>query len=385
MKFASTTFNVVNTKSAAAKITSDNGVLHFSQNPVSWKSIRLSEYGIEMWTTDLASMKSIFPNLEFQTFTPTPDGGGVFGGEYYIDTSTYNRSVGLLVKLNSSGIIVWANSFDTMFRAGNRHLEEMTCDEHGDIVLIQKVYTDIAQDYLLRFSPGGILFSSSVLVDEVDYKRIISIPGGDLLFLTRHSNTYDLVKTDSIGSIYWKTTVADFQSDESLRIIPTDIAINNSGLIYISGSANQWSGIQENNFDYFLFRITSSGDVIDSLRWKGYANEYNRSCYVGKNGSVYLIGTTNSLPANIYEFAYSNGYHVELSYDLTIFARCYLIKLNTEGHIVWKKILGNDFGSEGLTITENSAGNLLVCGNQIGFGNKNEIHLFSQILSTDGE
>lgn len=385
MKFANTPFNVVNTRSGSAKIATDNGVLHFSQAPDAWKAIRVSEDGIELWSTDLLPLKNVFPHLAIYAFTPTPDGGGVFGGEFYIDTATYNRSVGLLIKLNSSGLVIWSNAFDTLLTAGSRHLEEMTFDEHGDIVVIQKVYTDVSTDYLLRFSPEGNLFFRTTLYDEVSYKKMISLPGGDLLLLTRHSNNYEIAKTDSAGVLRWRTPVAAFQSYDMLRIVPEDLELSPSGLIYISGSANQWSGAQENNFDYFLFRIDSSGSVIDSLRWPGYANEYNRSSYVGRDGSVYLIGTTCSLPANINEFANSSDYHFELKYNLTVFARCYLIKLDEEGHTLWKKLLGNDFGSEGLTVSENSNGNLLVCGNQVGFGNKNEVHMFSQILSANGE
>lgn len=385
MKFANTTFNVINSRSASAKITSDNGVLHFSQTPDSWKAIRLSEKGIELWSTDLISMKNVFPRLSIHTFTPTPDGGGVFGGEFYSDTATYNHSVGLLVKLNASGIVIWSHAFDTMLTAGSRHVEEMTFDEHGDIVVIQKIYTDVSTDYLLRFSSDGHLFSHTALYDVVSYKKIISLPGGDLLFLTRHGNTYEIAKTDSVGALRWRTTVAAFQFYEELRIVPEDLEMSPSGLIYISGYANQWSGVQENNFDYFLFRIDSSGSVVDSLRWPGYANEYNRSCYMGRDGSVYLIGTTCSLPAIFNEVTNSGDYHIELKYNLTVFSRCYLIKLDVDGHTLWKKLLGNDFGSEGLTVSENSNGDLLVCGNQVGFGNKNEIHLFSQILSANGE
>ena len=377
VRFATSPLHVVNSQSSMAKGTMDNGVIFLSINPLSWKLMRLSSEGSVDFSIELIQLKQQFPDLSLQCFTPTPDGGCVIGAEYYLDTATYYKSAGLLIKFDPSGQQSWISTYDTFQVAGSRRLDDITVGIDGNLIVVEKNSTSSSEYRLLRFSDSGSLQHNSKLNLNASCKKILSLPEGDLILLTDNEFISELTRVDSLGNIIWTSSLSESDPYDNIITSPTDVAVNSSGKVLVSGFTNSWNGEDNKNFDFFLLTIDASGVVLDSITWEGYANEYCQACRISQDGSVYLIGTTCSLPANI---AFG-----ESLFDLTSLARCYLLKLDPTLRLSWKKTFGNSYGSEGIIVTERADGKLLVCGNQIGFGNKNEINLFSQIILPNGE
>jgi hypothetical protein len=191
---------------------------------------------------------------------------------------------------------------------------------------------------------------------------IISVPNGYILSggtksidgdVTNNYGGVDmwLIKTDETGNMIWQKTYGGSHSEGGTRIFR-----NNDGSYYIIGESDSDDGDISNDpypesTDYWIVKIDSLGTILwekivggnrlDQL-WTGTATS---------DGGIAAFGWTNSTDGDV-----STSYG---GYDM------WLVKLNSDGEILWDKSIGNSGFDYGQAIIETGDKGFLVGGGSI--------------------
>ncbi len=151
----------------------------------------------------------------------------------------------------------------------------------------------------------------------------------------------------------------------SLEDYSSDIAVDNSGNAFISGSTSSanfpiYSAYQNiyggGAFDAFVAKFDNSGGtLLYSTYLGGSGLEWGRGIAVDPEGSSYVTGYTNSAnfpTQNAYQAVYGGGPN-----------DAFVTKLNTSGNaLVYSTFLGGSLDDSGWRIAVDSSGKAYICG-----------------------
>lgn len=155
-----------------------------------------------------------------------------------------------------------------------------------------------------------------------------------------------LISSEFINSQVSQQWVAryHFISDDAAR----DIAVDNSGNVYVTGGSNASGGYQ----DYATIKYNSAGVQQWVQRYNGPGNstDYGNSIVVDDSGNVYVTGLSNRIP-----------FPGQPNYDITT------IKYNTNGSQQWLRKYNSVGGGEPGIVLDNQ-GNIYVGGQAGGIG-----------------
>lgn len=101
-------------------------------------------------------------------------------------------------------------------------------------------------------------------------------------------------------------------------------------------------------FDYWIFKTDSAGNMQWQKRFGGSSSEFTKSLIITKDSCYLFVGHSTSTDS---DFVGNHGMN-----DISVF------KLNKQGNIVWKKILGGSKDDYGYALCETIDGNYLVGG-----------------------
>jgi len=258
---------------------------------------------------------------------------GSFSGTIKLDTISlitthFYGSDLFLVKLDSTGNVIWARKSNSIWASG-LHPYAISTDKLGNIYLT------------------GNFWGSSITFDSTT------------LYCPQGRQYSFIVKYNSSGNVSWaKSITGEFLLD------PYDISADTAGNVYVIGnyysptitfdSIVLTNSISDSSTsDIFIARYDVSGNIVWAKSFGGMAGELGSSICTGADGYIYATG---SFPGSNITFN---------STTLTGNGSCantYIIKFDKNSNIIWGKSFGNSANNNGREISVDTLGNIYVAG-----------------------
>ena len=209
---------------------------------------------------------------------------------------------------------------------------------------------------------------------DMPVKMIRSFDGGLLMLgstgssngdvsLSHGSNDLWLTKTDSMGNLIWERTYGGSNIDIGTGIIQLP-----GGDLLLSGYTGSFDGDishQHGNFDAWVIRTTSNGNIIWEKTFGGSLVDLIYAMIQTSDGGILLGGGTYSNDGDV------NGNHGDQDF--------WLLKLDDSGNLVWQKSMGGSGLDVCYSIDETSASEIIACGST----NSNDGDVSGQHGNTD--
>ena len=209
----------------------------------------------------------------------------------------------------------------------------------------QKVYggssDDRGYDIILSNDNNMVIFGSSKSAD------------GDVSS-NAGSNDFWIAKISNSGAIIWEKSLGYNGSDNGYSVIQT---IDNGylllGVLDVTASDgegnNRISSYRHAGGDYWAVKLDSNGILEWSRYFGGNFTDTSYAACQTQGGDYIIIGSSDSDDIDI-----SNN---KGTYDF------WIIKISSEGNLIWEKSYGGSEIDEALDITPTTEGNFIVCGN----------------------
>jgi hypothetical protein len=248
-----------------------------------------------------------------------------FGTQTLTNSSAGNSDV-FVVKLNSTGNVVWAKS-----AGGNAtdRGQSICVDANGNVIV------------------AGLFISSTINFGAVNVNH--SGSGNNDLFI---------VKYDASGNPLWTRGAGGNGSD-----VANSIATDSGNNIYVTGffssasinfSGNTLTNSGIGSQDLFLVKYNSSGTLQWSVKSSGHLDEYGAALVVSGTG-VYLTGAFSSSVTTLDNVNLTNN--AAGTYDAIV------AKYNLSGGLLWAKKIGGADADVGIDIDLDGQDRVFVSGN----------------------
>lgn len=275
----------------------------------------------------------------------------------------------LLVFISCSSIaqeasLVWYESFGA---EGNDVVESVKSDYEGNLYVLgtidreEELISEQNNMFVARFSSKGNLeWKNEVRCSGNDRGICMLIDQNNDVLVLASSNSNDgvfsnnkgyedlyLLKFSKTGEIIEKKQFGGEFID-----LPSSIIATYDGNFLISGHSRSTSGALSNNkgqLDFWVIKVDPSGNTIWEKTYGGTDEDYSVKAIQLRDGNYMLLGHSTSI-----DFDVPDNYG-----DLDIS----LMKLSTEGEILWQDSYGGRFDDTGSDIIELDNGHLLIAGN----------------------
>ncbi len=209
----------------------------------------------------------------------------------------------------------------------------------------------------------------------------------------QESGNYDvwILKLDSRGNITWQKTYGGSGIDDAWAIQQT----RDRGYI-VAGSTNSFGF---GNSDAWILKLDPNGDIVWQKTYGGSGDDYSRSILETEDGGYIVAGYSNSFSSNgdddawvlkldsngniLWQKAYGEDYTDECLYSIQLTegggviaagsafnnrSDFYILKIDGNGNITWQRTFGGDMAEEVRAIQETPNGGLIVAGYTASFG-----------------
>lgn len=249
---------------------------------------------------------------------PTIDGGFVVAGyARSADEDLTNNKGGAdywVVKIDSLGTLEWQNNF------GGADNDNATA--------------------ILQLSDGGYL-----------------VAGGAVSFDGQVQGNHGeedawILRLDGLGNIVWKKAFGGSLNDRAESIQPTS-----DGNFIVSGYSQSNDGDLSDNqgeFDYWVFKITGSGDLLWQNNFGGSLSDFAFDAVQTSDGGYLVAGSSFSDDGDVSQ---NQGF-----YDY------WLVKLDATGNLVWEKSYGGIGEERAYGIVLNASGAIIAGTSNSGNG-----------------
>ncbi|WP_282041967.1 hypothetical protein [Winogradskyella flava] len=227
----------------------------------------------------------------------TQDGGYAVLGYSFSDNGDLTSNAGLqdywLAKLDINGNTVWQKSFG--YQGSDSGISVIQTNDQGYII-----------SGILDVTASGGQGNSS--------RNANRHAGGD----------YWVLKLNSSGDIEWSRYFGGNFTDTPEDLVQTE----DNGFIIVGGSDSDDTDISNNigAYDFWVIRISSSGDLVWEKSFGGSQIDEARSIVKSNDGNFIVAGDTRS---NDNDISSSKG-----AADL------WLIKISPDGNLLWEKTIG---------------------------------------------
>jgi len=166
-----------------------------------------------------------------------------------------------------------------------------------------------------------------------------------------------LLKTDAKGKLLWEKRLGKNRKDTG-----SAIAEDKEGALYVVGTSKSFS--QEGDYDVYALKLDKDGNTLWSKSLGGTNKDQGYGITITQDGGVAIVGKTKS---------FGHGH-----YD------AYMIKLDTNGKILWSNAFGGISNEEAHDVTELIEGSLIVVGGTQTFG-AGDFDFYLIKVSADGK
>lgn len=191
---------------------------------------------------------------------------------------------------------------------------------------------------------GAKTWESVYSTSPHDYGRAVANTPDDTILALGYNGQYDdvwLVELASDGT----EIAADRYSADGKPTNPTDMAVTDSGEIFITGS---WTPDGETYSQALLMKIGSTGTLEWSQAYGGADVETAEAILELGNGDFVLAGST---------------------YSTTTYERDYIVwKVDSTGVLLWERSFGGTGDETAVSIAETTDGNIVICGSTDSYG-----------------
>ena len=152
-----------------------------------------------------------------------------------------------------------------------------------------------------------------------------------------------LLRLDSDGNIMWQKTYGGTGYDE-----PADVKQTGDGGFIVAGYTDSF---QSNDYDTWLLRLDSQGNVVWQKIYGGDAWEWPTSVSTTSDNGFIVSGVTQSFGAGLYD--------------------AWMLKLASDGAVVWQKAYGGNNSDYTYSTMQTSDGGYILGGATASFGEGN--------------
>lgn len=208
----------------------------------------------------------------------------------------------------------------------------------------------------IDFPDGPVFIHLEGVIGTYDNSSILPSDGyilvcGDL------ADSLTLFKVGNIGHTIWRSNI--YCGEQSHASAITESSDNS---IFICGSTDRnW---QTSKKDVLLVKTNSIGDTLWSKTYGGEEVDYAVNIIFTSDGNILISGVTGSFGADL-------------------FGDLYLIKVNTDGDVIWSKTFYNQNQERGYGLIETQAGEYLITGKNNDLGDDQGMYFLK--VSEEGE
>lgn len=200
---------------------------------------------------------------------------------------------------------------------------------------------------------------------DIDYNQcILKTDSGYLLGMsiyayepgiTNYQGGVDIwvLEIDSIGNILWERCYGGSLGDGIVKLINT----SDNGYYLIGSTASTDGDVQSYNngsSDNWIVKIDSSGEIIWEKCFGTGVADGPRDALLTPDGGLFVMGRIKASGGDVSVYYGDND--------------VWLFKIDSDGNFEWEKSLGNQYLDNGITMTYNSEGNIMLIGAVAGYG-----------------
>jgi len=306
-------------------------------------TIKYNSNGEQQW---LSSYYSISGKDEVGNSIAVDNSGNVYVTGYAI-VNFYSRYI--TIKYNSNGVQQWCSEYARLVDNYNQSLD-IDIDDAGNVYVTGYssygiMYTGIAtikysssgNEQWVSFFEGGYSSGKAIVVDNLGDAYVTGYSGGEKM------SDMTTIKYNTDGVQQWLVTYNGIgnSNDEAY-----DIALDNSGNVYITGYSNPTSFDLDKDFTTIKYNNAGVQQWVN--KYSQSLSDVGNAIAVDNDGNVYVTGQCRN-PSNF------------LSDYVTI-------KYNTNGVQQWLKTYNGTGNSEDIAadIALDQEGNVYVTGKSIG-------------------
>jgi PKD repeat protein len=251
-------------------------------------------------------------NENAHSIQQTADGGYIVAGYSYSNDGNVTGNHGdydyWLIKLTATGTLDWQKCFGGLG-------------------------TDDAQS-IQQTSDGGYIIAGH------SYSNDGNVTGN------HGSSDYWVVKLDSAGTILWQKCFGGTNYESAYSVQQTD----DGGYIVAGDTYSNNGNVTGNhgNYDYWVVKLDSDGNILWKKCLGGTSTDYARSIQQTEDGGFIIAGSTASNDGNV------DGNHGNYDY--------WIVKLDNTGTIIWQKCLGGLSTDNAQSIQQTVDGGYIIAG-----------------------
>ena len=266
----------------------------------------------------------------------TSDGGYIIVGE----TSSYGAGDFdvYLIKTDSEGNRMWEKTFGGT-KGDHGYSVQQTSD--GGYIIVGETssygvgYTNV---YLIKTNPEGNLVWQKTFgsFDGTGYNSghsVKQISDGSYVIVGSNGSDVYLIKVDSQGNLVWEKTFGGTKGDHGCSVQQT----SDGGYIIVGKTSSYGAG----NFDVYLIKTDSEGNLVWEKTFGGTSWDDGECVQQTSDGGYIIVGQTGWTTPN---------------------SDVYLIKVDSQGNLVWEKTFGGTDHDSGYSVQQTSDGGYIVVG-----------------------
>lgn len=271
------------------------------------------------------------------------------------------------IKYNSEGTVKWIRTYNGP--SGNADYAYSVCvDSLHNVYVTGSAHMGGGggRDFVtIKYSSGGVVkWTKNTDFGSADYASKVIVDKFRNVYVTGYStgggtgHDYQTVKYDSSGNYLWS---ADYNYPSNNGEEPSDIAVDNSGNVYVTGTGTGFFGSQSETVKY-----NSSGTLIWSARYfgAGAAGNSGTALLVDSAGGVYITGSVNGF-SSVSDF-------VTIKYNPANGSELWIARYNGTG----------DGTDKAASIVQGKNGKIFVGGSSFGSGTGDDFVIVEYDMNT---